>query len=95
VLWISSLEGPLPYLYVKGAPAVKPSVVFEGETPWHLQADVTTNCAVDPHLLISHREPRQRPRDCPYARAPEGEAAHVVVVVKATGYGPKAAYGVH
>jgi hypothetical protein len=36
--------------------------------PWRLQADVTTNCAVDSRLQISRRETRQRPRGCPYAR---------------------------
>jgi hypothetical protein len=48
--------------------------------------------AVDSRLLTSHREPRLRDR--PYARAPEGEAAHIVVVVTATGYGPSVVYGV-
>jgi hypothetical protein len=55
---------------------------------------MTMNCAVDSCLLTSHREPRPRPRDRPYARVPEGEATHVVVVVTAPGFGPKAAYGV-
>jgi hypothetical protein len=52
------------------------------------------NRAVDSRLLTSLGEPRSRLRGRPYARAPEGEAAHAVVVVTAPGYGPKAAYGV-
>jgi hypothetical protein len=59
-----------------------------------LQADVTVNCVVNLRSLVSHREPTQSPRGCPYARAPEGEAAHVVVVVTAPGYRLKATYGV-
>jgi hypothetical protein len=55
---------------------------------------MTANCVVDLCLLTSRREPRPRPRDRLYARAPEGEAAHTVVVVTASGYGPKATYGV-
>jgi hypothetical protein len=58
--------------------------------PYRLQANVTVNCVVDSRLLISRREPRGHP----YAQAPEGEAAHAVVVVTAPRYGPKAAYGV-
>jgi hypothetical protein len=46
---------------------VKLGVVSEGEMYWRLQADVTVNCVVDLRLLISRREPRQRPRGCPYA----------------------------
>jgi hypothetical protein len=61
-----------------GASAVKLSLVFEGDA---LASDVTTNHAVDSCLLTSRREPRPRPRGCLYARAPEGEATHVVVVV--------------
>jgi hypothetical protein len=72
---------------------VKPGVVSEGEMSWCLQADVTVNYVVDLRVLISRIEPRQRPRGCSYARAPEGEAAHVVVVVTAPTYGLKAAYG--
>jgi hypothetical protein len=53
---------------------VKLSFVFEGGMPYRLQADVTMNCVVDSRLLISCREPRQRPSGHPYARAPEGEA---------------------
>jgi hypothetical protein len=52
-------------------------------------SDVTVNCAVDSCLLTSRREPRPRPRGRSYARAPEGETAHVVVVVTALGYGSK------
>jgi hypothetical protein len=55
---------------------------------------VTANRAVDSRLLTSRREPRPRSRGRSYARAPEGEAAHAVVVVTAPGYGSKAAYGV-
>jgi hypothetical protein len=73
---------------------VKSSAIFEGGTPLRLQADVTTNCAVDSRLLISRRVLRQRPRGCSYAQAPEGEVVHAVVVVTAPGYRPKAAYGV-
>jgi hypothetical protein len=51
------------------------------------------NRAVDLRLLTFCREPRPRPRGRPYARAPDREAAHVVVVVIAPRYGPKAAYG--
>jgi hypothetical protein len=46
---------------------VKPSAVFEGEMYRRPQADMTANCVVDLRLLISRREPRQRPRGCPYA----------------------------
>jgi hypothetical protein len=53
---------------------------------------VTANRAIDSRLLTSHGEPRPRPRGRPYARAPEGETAHAVVVVAASGFGPKAAY---
>jgi hypothetical protein len=73
---------------------VKSSDVFEEEMSLRLQADMTTNCAVDLRLLISRRESRQRLRGCPYARAPEGEVVHVVVVVTAPRYEPNAAYGV-
>jgi hypothetical protein len=62
-------------------------VVFEGEMSFRLQTDMTVNCAVELRLLISRRETRQRPRGCLYARAPEGEAAHVVVVVTTLGIG--------
>jgi hypothetical protein len=55
---------------------------------------VTAKYVVDSCLLTSRREPRQRPSDRPYTRAPEGEPAHAIVVVTAPGYGPKAAYGV-
>jgi hypothetical protein len=57
-----------------------------------LASDVMANCADDKCLLTSCREPRPRLRDRPYARAPEGEAAHAVVAITASGYGPKAAY---
>lgn len=73
---------------------MKLDVVSEGEMSWHLQADVTVNCVVELRVLISHRETRQRSRGCLYARAPEGEAAHAIVVVTTLGYGLKAAYGV-
>jgi hypothetical protein len=73
---------------------MKPGVVSEGEMPCRLQADVTANCVVDSCLLISRREPMQRPRGCSCARVPKREVAHAVVVVTAPGYGPKAAYGV-
>jgi hypothetical protein len=73
---------------------VKLGVVSDEEMPWRLQAHVTVNCAVDLCLLISRRELRLRPRGCPYARAPKGEAAYVVVVVTVSEYGPIAAYGV-
>jgi hypothetical protein len=73
------MEGPLPYLYTKG------SVHSEAESCIRrrdaLTSDVTTNLAVDSRPLASWREPR--PRGCLYARAPEGEAAHAVVVVTA------------
>jgi hypothetical protein len=73
---------------------VKLSVVSDEEMPWCLQAHVMVNCVVDLCLLISRRESRQRPRGCPYARAPEGEAAHVIVVVIVSEYRPIAAYRV-
>jgi hypothetical protein len=63
----SSLEGPLPYLYTKGAPSVKSGVVSEGEMPWRMEADMIVNYVVDLCLLISHRELRQRSRGCSYA----------------------------
>jgi hypothetical protein len=47
------------------------------------------NRAVDPRLLTSRREPRPRPRGRLYARAPEGEAGHAVVVVTALGMGQR------
>jgi hypothetical protein len=53
---------------------------------------VTADRAVDSCVLTSRREPKLRGR--PYARVPEGEAAHAVVVVTAPGYGPRVVYGV-
>ena len=73
---------------------MKLDVVSEGEMSWHLQADVIVNCVVDLRVLILRREPRQMSRGCPYARAPEGEVAHAVVVVTAPGYGLTTAYRV-
>jgi hypothetical protein len=66
---------------------VKPGVVSGGEMSWHLQADMTANCVIDMCLLIPRRKPRQRLMGCSCARAPEGDAAHVVVVVTAPDMG--------
>jgi hypothetical protein len=54
-----------------------------------MASDVATYYAVDSCLLTSRRELRPRPRGCPYARAPEGEATHAVVVVPALGMGQR------
>jgi hypothetical protein len=85
------MEGPLPYLYTKR------SIHSEAESCIRrrdaLASDVTTNCAVDSCLLTSRREPRPRPRGRPYARAPEGEVAHAVVVVTVPGYGQRLLMG--
>jgi hypothetical protein len=100
LVWLSpvvgrmSLRGTLlPYLYMKGSVRSEARRCIRRRCPGALQADVMVHCAVDLRPPISCREPRQRPRGCPYARAPEGEAAHTVVVVTASGYGLKAAYG--
>jgi hypothetical protein len=87
-----SVEEPLPYLYTKGSVLSEAGSCIQRRGA--LASDVTMNYAVDSCLLTSSKQPRPRLRDCPYARAPEGEATHVVVVVTAPGYGPKAAYGV-
>jgi hypothetical protein len=75
------VEGPLPYLHTNGSELSETE--FYIRKRYALAFDVTTNRSVDLCLLTSHREPR--PRGCPYARAPKGEAAHAVVVVNNIG----------
>jgi hypothetical protein len=84
------VEGPLPYLYAQGSTHGEDGSCIRRRDA--LAPDVTVDHVVDSRLLTSRREPW--PRDRPYARAPEGEAAHTVVVVTALGYGRRAAYGV-
>jgi hypothetical protein len=84
------VEGPLPYLYAQGSALGEAGSCIRRRDA--LAPDVTADRAVDSCLLTSRRE--SRPRGRPYARAPEGEVSHAVVVVTALGYGPRAAYGV-
>jgi hypothetical protein len=84
------VEGPLPYLYAQGSVLGEAGSCIQRRDA--LAPDVMADHAVHSRLLTSRREPR--PRDRLYARAPEGDAAHTVVVVTAPGYGPRAAYGV-
>jgi hypothetical protein len=75
------MEGPLPYLYTKG------NVHSEAESYIRrrdvLASDVTANHVVDSRLLTLRRESSLM--GCSYARAPEGEVAHTVVVVNSVG----------
>jgi hypothetical protein len=75
------MERTLPYLYTKG------SVYSEVESCIRrrdaLASDVTVIHVADSRPMNLRRIPG--PRGCPYARAPEGEAAHAIVVVNSVG----------
>jgi hypothetical protein len=73
VVDLSSMEGPLPYLYTKGSVHSEVGSCIQRRDA--LASDVTASYAVDSCLLTSRSELRQRLRRCPYAQAPEGEAA--------------------
>jgi hypothetical protein len=85
------VEGLLLYLYAQGSALGEAGSQIRRRDA--LTPDVTVDRAVDSRLLTSHIEPRLG--DHSYARAPEGEAAHAIVVVTAPGYGPRTAYGIH